>query len=238
MIGMDLTARKLKIDEIVRGQYKQSSEGEPNRLVTPWGEDVLRARFIATITEKFIRDDKGYATLRLDDGSDTIRAKAWGEGVAGLEKFNVGNLVEVIGNIREYDGEIHLVPDFLNRIDDPNWELVRELEILQSRKKLASQGKVPAPKETSKKESMHSEDVEEDMGAVEMDEKPLPKVPEDVKEKVILAIEKLEGNKGTSSADIAAELDITQKESEDALRVLMVEDEVFEPKAGKFKRLR
>ncbi len=243
MINMHPTAHKLKIEDLVRGQYMQSAEGEPNRLVTPWGEEVLRARFIATVIDKFVRDDRGYATLRLDDGSETIRAKAWGESVDDMGKFEVGDLVEVIGGVREYEGEIHLVPDFLTRVEDPNWELVRELEILHARKKLAAQGKRPEQRSGPKPAEGGSEpaapEVEQDLGTVgELEELPLPEIPNYLKEKSLLAIEKLEGEEGTGAADLAAELDISQAEAEDALRVLIVEDQIFEPKAGKFKRLR
>lgn len=240
---MRSTAYKLKIEDLVRGRYVHSAEGEPSRLITPWGQEVLRAHFIATVVDKFVREDDGYATLRLDDGSGTIRAKAWGEDVRHMAEFEVGDLVEVVGRVREYEGEIHIVPEVLERVEDPNWELVRELEILHVRKKLAAQGKRPKPEMGLKPQPMEAgpprEEPEQDIGTVErLEEPPLPEVPDDLKKKALLAMEKLEGEEGTGVIDLAADLDISQNEAEDVLRVLITEDQIYEPKAGKFKRLR
>lgn len=240
---MRSTAYKLKIEDMVRGQYVRSAEGEPSRLITPWGQEVLRANLIATVVDKFVRDDNGYATLRLDDGSETIRAKAWGEDVEHMAEFAVGDLVEVIGRVREYEGEIHLVPEVLERVEDPNWEFVRELEILHARKKLAAQGRRPKPELGPKPETVGAEpssgELEHDMGTVEkLEAPPLPEVPEDLKKKALLAMEKFESEGGTSTTGLAAEFDISRNEAEDVLRVLINEDQIFEPKAGKFKRLR
>jgi RPA family protein len=243
MSNMRSTAYKLKIEDLVKGQYVRSAEGEPSRLVSLWGQEILRAHFIATVVDKFIRDDNSYAVLRLDDGSETIRAKAWREDVEHMAEFEVGDLVEVIGGVREYEGEIHLVPDVLKRVEDPNWELVRELEILHARKKLVAQGKRPKPGLETKPKVMEAEppegEPEQGMGVIEkLEEPPLPEVADDLKKKALLAIEKFDGEGGISVTDLAVELDISQGEAEDVLRVLINEDQIFEPKAGKFKHLR
>ncbi len=241
---MRSTAYKLKIEDLIRGRYVRSAEGEPSHLITPWGQEVLRVHLIATVVDKFIREDGGYASLRLDDGSETIRAKSWGEDVERMEKFEVGDLVELIGRVREYEGEVHLVPEVLEQVEDPNWELVRELEILQAKRKLVAGGKRLKPRIEAKPEAGGRElgppaEAERGMGAVEeLEEAPLPGVSDDLKKKVLLALDKLEGEEGSSSIDLAAELDMSQSEIEDALRVLLADDEVFEPRAGKFKRLR
>ncbi|MEA1905164.1 MAG: OB-fold nucleic acid binding domain-containing protein, partial [Candidatus Hadarchaeota archaeon] len=175
---MRSTAYKLKIEDLIRGRYVRSAEGEPSRLVTPWGQEALRAHLIATVVDKFIREDGGYASLRLDDGSETIRAKSWGEDVERMKEFEVGDLVEFIGRVREYEGEVHLVPEVLKRVEDPNWELVRELEILQARRKLVAEGKRPKPRIEAKPRAGGRElGAEREMGAVEeLEEAPLPGV--------------------------------------------------------------
>lgn len=241
---MRSTAYKLKIEDIIHGRYVRSAEGEPSRLITPWGQEVLRAHIIATVIDKFTSGNGGYGSLRLDDGSGTIRAKLWGEDVEQIQKIEIGDVVELIGMIREYEGEIHLVPEVLKRVEDSNWELVHELEVLRAKRKLAAEGKRPKPslkvKPGVETEELHpSVEVQREMGAVEeLEEISLPKVPDDVKKKVLLALDKLEGEDGVSSIDLAAELDISQREVEDVLRVLLVDGEIFEPKAGRFKRLR
>jgi len=245
---MRSTAYKLKIEDLVRGQYVRSPEGtEPSYLLTPWNQHIPRARVLGTIVDKFVRDDQGYATLRLDDGSETISLRAWREGVPELARFEVGDLIDVAGRVREFEGEVYLVPEFIFRVEDPNWELVRELEILRARRRALAEGVRPQPKRETKLEPRQLQ-VELPPAApnagptVETIEEgeapPLPEVPDETKKRVILAIEKLDKGEGVAPTDMGVELDLRQTEVEDALRVLIVDGEIFEPRAGRFRRLK
>lgn len=243
---MRSTAYKLKIEDLVRGEYVRSPEGtEPSYVLTPWGDHVARARVMGTIIDKFVRDDQGYATLRIDDGSETISLRAWREGVPELDCFGVGELVDVMGRVREYEGEIYLVPDLILRVEDPNWELVRELEIIDLRRDALARGvrpkRIPAGTpgpsqlginlpQPAKTTAPTAEDATE--------EPPLPEVPDEMKKQVILAIEKLDRGKGAAPAEVATELNLPPGQVEDALRVIFVEGDVFEPAAGRFKLTR
>ncbi len=244
---MRSTAFKLKIEDLVRGQYVRSPEGtEPSYLLTPWGERVSRARILGTVVEKFVREDQGYAVLRLDDGTETISIRAWREGVRELVGLNLGDLIDIMGRVREFEGEVYLVPDLILRVKNQNWELVRELEILRSRKQALAQGKRPQLRKEAKLEprqlkielpatSPEKSPVIERVEEVE--EPPLPEVPDEMKKRALLAFEKLDKGKGVRLADLATELDVSHGEVEDIVRVLIVDGEVFEPRADMFKRL-
>jgi len=231
----------------VRGQYVRPPEGtEPSYLLTPWGQHISRARVLGTIVNKFVRDDQGYATLRLDDGSETISLRAWRESVPEFAGFKVGELIDVAGRVREFEGEIYLVPEFILRIEDPNWELVRELEILRARRLALAQGVRPQPKREAKLEPRQLQielpPATQEAGPTvetieEVEAPPLPQVPDEIKKRAILAIEKLDRGEGVAPPDIAAELDLSHAEIEDALRVLIVDGEIFEPRVGRFRRL-
>jgi len=247
LVRMRSTAYKLKIEDLVRGRYVRSPEGtEPSYLLTPWGQHIPRARVLGTIVDKFVRDDQGYATLRLDDGSETISLRAWREGVPELARFEVGDLIDVVGRVREFEGENYLVPELIIRVDDPNWELVRELEILRARREALAEGIRPQPKQKAELEPRQLQ-IELPQGIPEagptvetieeVEAPPLPEVPDETKKQVILAIEKLDRGNGVAPADIAVELDLRLPEIEDALRVLIVDGEIFEPRAGRFRRL-
>lgn len=247
MIKMSSTTYKLKIEDLVRGRYVHSPEGtEPSYLLTPWDQHIPRARVLGTIVDKFVRDDQGYATLRLDDGSETISLRAWQEGVPELARFEVGNLIDVVGRVREFEGEVYLVPELILRVEDPNWELVRELEILRARRRALAEGVRPQPKLEAKIGPRQLQ-IELPPGTPEagptvetieeVEAPPLPEVPDETKKRVILAIEKLDSGEGVAPTDIAVELDLHQTEVEDALRVLIVDGEIFEPRAGRFRRL-
>ena len=247
MIKMRSTAYKLKIEDLVWGRYVRSPEGtEPSYLLTPWGQHTARARVLGTVVDKFVRDDQGYAILRLDDGSETVSLRAWREGVPELAGFEVGNLIDVVGRVREFEGEVYLVPELILRVEDPNWELVRELEILRARRRALAQGIRPQPNREAKLEPRQLQiELPPTAPAAgptvetieEVEAPPLPEVSDETKKRVILAIEKLDKGEGVASTDIAVELDLRQTEVEDALRVLIVDGEIYEPLAGKFRRL-
>jgi len=239
---MRSTAHKVKIEDLANGKYVRSSEAEPGYLLTPWGQHILRARTIATVIDKFISQDQNYGTLRIDDGSETIRLKAWRQDVQTLADFKVGDLIDVIGRVREYEGEIYLVPEVIARVEDPNWELVRELEVLRARRQALVQGGRPQPEPKPEVRRLEVElpapGAAPAVETIEEVEEPLPEVPEDVKKKVLLAFDKLDSGGGVAPLDIAAELDMSQAEVDDALRVLIADGEIFEPKVGRFRRLR
>lgn len=241
---MQSTAYKVCIEDLIGGRYVRSDEGELNYLITPWNQKILRTNLIGTVVEKFIRDDGGYATLLLDDGTGTIRVKAWTDGVKEIEKFDVGHLVAVIGRVREYEGEIHLVPEVIRQVENPNWELVRKLEILLARKKLLAERKYPELRR-GMEEAQGGEPTQlagSQSGAIgtieKLEETSKDEITNELKDKLLLALDKLEGENGATPADLAAELDISQSKTEDALAKLLNEDEIYEPEVGRFKRLR
>jgi len=223
----------------VLGQYIRSPDGtQPSYLLTPWGEQVTRVRVMGTVVEKFIREDQNYATLRIDDGSETISLRAWQEGVKELDKFNVGDIIDVIGRVREFNGEIYLTPELLIRVDDPNWELVRELEIITARREAMAEG--VRPKFTNPEALRPGTAAAQEIAGPsdEVEEEPLPVVPDEIKKRVAIALEKLDTGAGVESIKIANELNMELSRVNDALRVMFVEGDVFEPSPGKFRLAR
>ncbi len=237
-------AYKLKIEDLVQGQYIRSIEGtEPNHLLTPWGQRVTRARVMGTVVEKFVREDQGYATLRLDDGSETISLRGWREGVPELNRLNVGSTVDIIGRVGEFEGEIYLVPELILPVNDPNWELVRELEIVESRREALVRGVRPQTMSTAKLGPTQlkielPQPTPPTESTPEEEEPPLPEVPDEIKKRVVLALEKLDKGNGATPVEVSVELNLPQAQVEDALRVILVKGDIFEPVAGRFKLMR
>ncbi|KXB07761.1 hypothetical protein AKJ51_00165 [candidate division MSBL1 archaeon SCGC-AAA382A20] len=60
---------------------------------------------------------------------------------------------------------------------------------------------------------------------------------EHLKNKLLLALDKLEGEEGAEISDLAAEIGESISKTEDILSLLFEEDKAYEPTAGKFKRL-
>ncbi|KXB04933.1 hypothetical protein AKJ48_00970, partial [candidate division MSBL1 archaeon SCGC-AAA261O19] len=79
----------------------------------------------------------------------------------------------------------------------------------------------------------------EQVGTIEKIEgEPRPEISDDLKDKALLALEKLEGEDGTTPPDLAAELDISASKAEDVIATLINDDKIYEPNPGKFKLLR
>lgn len=235
---MRLTAYKLKIEDLIEGRYVRPGVGEPDYLLTPWGQRISRARVLGTVVEKFVREDQGYCSLCIDDGSGTITLRAWRERVPELSSFSLGDLVDAIGRAREYGGEIYLVPEIIMRVEDPNWELLRELEILQARRRALAQGARPQLKRLQRPEAEGGAGAELIGAAKGIEEAPpLPEVPRELEERALLAFDKLDRGAGVMAADLAAELNLSQSRVEDVLRFLIAKGEIFEPTLGRFRRL-
>jgi RPA family protein len=132
------TAAKVSIGELVSGRPVTDDKGQTVAVETRLGR-ISRANIIATVIDLFQaappREDsegRGFATITLDDGTGVIRAKLWGELSQKLADLHVGDLILVIGRLRSFQNELNLNAEIVRRLDDPNWETVRLLELAQS----------------------------------------------------------------------------------------------------------
>jgi RPA family protein len=123
------TAKKVRIWDVMNCEFVKREGFEPSFIRTGLGEQVSRARVLGTVVARFVAEDGKYAAVTLDDGSDTIRLKVF-KTTKPLDALNVGDIVDVIGKIREYEGERYIIPEVAKRVDDPNYEILRRLELV------------------------------------------------------------------------------------------------------------
>lgn len=120
-------ARRMYIADIIVSRRIESG----NARFENFGE----VKIFGTILSKKIYRTEGkveYGVLLLDDGSGSaIQIKAWGKGTAVFSQFELGDLIDVVGKVKHGKNEDFLVPDIIKRLDDPNWGIVRELEIIE-----------------------------------------------------------------------------------------------------------
>ncbi|MEM2047988.1 MAG: OB-fold nucleic acid binding domain-containing protein [Candidatus Jordarchaeales archaeon] len=121
-------AYKLRISEVIEGSIERSDEQGKFILITKSGIRASRVRVMGTIVDVFRSELSDYMNFTLDDGTGTIRVKVWG-GKTSTSDIKIGGVVDVVGLIRSYRDEVYLVPELVIRVEDPNWELVRELEL-------------------------------------------------------------------------------------------------------------
>jgi len=121
------TAVKIAIKDLINGEF--AGEGNKALLKTKSGDEVSKVRVLGTVVEKFIAPDSKFGTLTIDDATETILLKFFKEDVLKFQKFEVGDVLDALGFVRLYEGEIYVSPEIIQKIDDPNWELLRKLEL-------------------------------------------------------------------------------------------------------------
>jgi len=142
-----MTAVKARISDLTGGRFVRKDGLEPSFVLTENGQRISRARILGTIVGRFIADDGNFASVTIDDSTDTIRAKTF-KTVKPLDKAEIGDMVDIIGKVKEYNDEIYIIPEIVRKIQDPNFELLRVLEIIKQRKRKGkSETKVPEPEE-------------------------------------------------------------------------------------------
>ncbi|MBR9679195.1 MAG: hypothetical protein GON13_02925 [Nanoarchaeota archaeon] len=92
------------------------------------GDLVFRVNVVASVVQKFISEDGQYVFVVLDDGSETIRSKAWRRDVHKFRDVEIGDIINIFGGLQEYQGEVYLSPIIVRKVDG-NWELLRVLEL-------------------------------------------------------------------------------------------------------------
>ncbi|MFH1977917.1 MAG: OB-fold nucleic acid binding domain-containing protein [Candidatus Aenigmatarchaeota archaeon] len=202
-----VTTRKTRIADITAGQWVKKEGFEPSFIITKEGHKISRARILATIVSKFTAEDGNFGSITLDDTTDTIRAKTF-KTVKPLEGLDIGTLVDVIGKIKEYNGEIYVIPEIIRKIDDPNFLTLRILETKSNR-------------------SESTEEKEESV--VDPEEK------NDLRMDIIKIIEN--SKDGATFKDIIKNVKAEESQIESVINELLSEGVCYEPTPGKIKKI-
>ncbi len=145
-----MPALKVTIADIVSGRWMKMEGMQASYVETAAGQRISRARILSTIVSKFTSEDGSFTSITLDDGTETIRGKVF-QGSLLLAKAQQGDIVDAIGKVKEYNGEIYLNMESAYRISDPNLELLRRLELLSRPKVQIEENKELADKERLRK---------------------------------------------------------------------------------------
>lgn len=249
------TAQHAWISMLHNGTYvKQLGEYDPNYV--EWeGRAIGRVNIIGTIVAKYVADEKTYVAFTIDDGSASIRIKAWKEDALAIEKYKIGELVLVIGKPREYNEELYLSPEVISPILDPNLELVRKLQLFKQYGYIKIKDKFGIPASTlaqpaptmnvlSNKIAMEEERV--------MDEPVFrgnePRAPmkqevtiqapgENKRQKILALIEQLAGDEGAPITSIIEHSGFSEEEVEMITQELMKEGEIYQNRPGRLSIL-
>ena len=253
-------AYKLDISDIISSPYvKTEADLEPNYIDIAGKLRVIRVRILAKVTFKYISDDGNYASITLGDGKNSIRVKAW-QDIKCLKETEKEDLIDIIANVREWNGEVYLVPEVLRKIDDPDFETLRRLEIQKFRKdmdlpekkdiekEIGSENKtVPGTSAIVDVDTKDTKDIDdkekEDKAETLKEESPAKEEKKPEKEEkslrvlVLETIDKLDEGDGADFDDVIGSVKGPEKEVEAIINDFLSEGTCYEPRAGKIKVL-
>jgi len=243
-----LTAKKASIGEIASGKFVKKSGFESSYILTNLGRKLSRTRVLGLIVDKFISSDERYATLTLDDATETLRCKVF-VNTKIFDGFGSGDMVDIIGKIREYNGEIYVMPEIIAKVD-ANFEILRNLELekifreqrekIKKIRDLQKQTSDLAEIKAAIKDAMPLEDAEGILEAQEMIENSVEEKTistNDIKNKILKLIETLDKSEGADYQDILIKSGLPEKDIDFAIQDLLETGVCYEPKPGKIKKI-
>jgi RPA family protein len=134
-----ITAVRASIADIINGNFRDDNGAH---VISPYGVELRRVVLIGFVISKFQKnvdnDGKRFESITLDDGSETIRIKVWGEEDAVLldgVKENI--LALVVGKVRKFEDEVYIIPEIVREIKDPNFMSLHLMERYQAILKLS-----------------------------------------------------------------------------------------------------
>lgn len=235
-----------RISDIVSAGFIRKEGLEPSYILTDHGKRISRVKLVGTIVDKFMSEDGNYSSITVDDDSDSIRVKAFKEDANMFDNFEIGDLVLVIGKVREYGDENYIIPEVVKKTLSPNYESLHRLEVL---KHLINQKKTF---ETIKKEKDNFADLEElkkfvtktykinektTEGIIEILSEKEETKEKDYKPLILETIERLDKGVGIEMGELFKESKIPEGLFEEAMRELLSEGLCFEPSPGVVKKV-
>jgi len=243
-----LTAKKASIGEIMNGKFIKKSGFESSYVLTNLGRRLSRVRVLGLIVDKFISSDERYATITMDDSTETIRCKAF-VNTKLFDGFGSGDLVDIFGKLREYNGEIYIMPEIIAKAD-ANFEILRILELekifKEQREKIKKIREVQkqtsdlAEIKAATKDIMSLEDAEGIIEAQEMIENSVEEKTlsaSDIKNKILKLIESLDKGEGADYQDVLIKSGLPEKDIDLAIQDLLESGVCYEPKPGRIKKI-
>jgi len=139
-------AVRVRIADILNGEFEEATLDATRFLRLPpllgISSSVSRVRILGVVTYTMISDDRRYGKVVVEDGTGGISLRVWEEDVDLIidpktgDPYEAGTILDVIARVRAYKGEKYLYPVLIVRLDDPNWLIVDNLELLRRRLKL------------------------------------------------------------------------------------------------------
>lgn len=123
---MTSPAVKTAIHEVFVGFH----EDENGQKLIIDGHETAIVRVTGRVVAIFLNEDETFGSITLDDETSTIRAKFFSSNIGEMKSIKMGDLVEVMGRVKKYQDEVHLICDSFAVFEDVNYEFLRKLELV------------------------------------------------------------------------------------------------------------
>jgi len=234
-------AVKIRIKDILEGKFflAEKESMKPSYLITPFGRKVSRVNVLATITDKFISEDESYVSLTIDDGTASIKAKAFRDVANLVKNLDIGDMAIFIGKIREWNGDLYINIEVARKIDDPNYEVYRKLELIKEilpYKRMVIELKNMREKMSEEeflREAKRKFGLEEDVIGVLLEKK--KEEEKDYKSEVLKVLRELDRGEGVDVISLFEIMKLPAQTLDAILTELMSEGKIEEIEAGKIR---
>ena len=112
-----ITAIRAMISDVENGTYGKTNGPH---VVTNDGVELRRIVLVGTVSiEPFHKE--GFSSITINDGTGTIRVKAWKSDARVLEGISLGSMIMLVGKLRKYQDEIYVIPEIVQEITDSHY---------------------------------------------------------------------------------------------------------------------
>ena len=224
------TAYRIRLKNIVNSPYEKREGFNPS-VIKFNNLEISRVNVIASIVGKYLTDDQNYCAITLDDGSETIRVKNFGAEVGIIKELNVGDIVRIIGKVKEYNEEKYIAGE-ISKVLNPNWLIVNEIELSdqkQTEKDTSTTDSINKVIETKTNSSENEEIISISSESSDSESS--------IKQKILQYLKNNDNGTGVIMDQIMTSLDVSSEEVKDSLYELLKVGEIYEPKKGILKIL-
>ncbi|MEM2142538.1 MAG: hypothetical protein QXS20_09600 [Candidatus Thorarchaeota archaeon] len=128
-----ISAVRVLVEDLVSGRFDKT---DVSRVVTRYGVEVRRAVIVGyVVSQVHTKREREYASLTVDDGTETIQLKAWDSDpskIRLLTSVQADSLVIAVGRVRQIGNEVYLDPEIVRELPDPNYLTLHRLERIRT----------------------------------------------------------------------------------------------------------
>lgn len=224
------TAHRIRLKNIVNSPYEKREGFNPS-VIKFNNLEISRVNVIASIVGKYLTDDQNYCAITLDDGSETIRVKNFGAEVGVIKELNVGDIVRIIGKVKEYNEEKYIAGE-ISKVLNPNWLIVNEIELSNQKQTETDTSTTDSINKVIETKTNSSENEEIISISSESSDS-----ESSIKQKILQYLKNNDNGTGVIMDQIMTSLDVSSEEVKDSLYELLKVGEIYEPKKGILKIL-